>query len=235
MVYIVVLDMIQSDCPFILSSENVEVGYYMTFWDFKEEFLLNRGYVYASSTEEVEEALKILQKEPNFVDLKVLEREKNRATIKTIINFTEAMKIIRKNGGYIVGPFFIRRGREIWNIGFDDKKSLEITLSELEKNHEFYLMKNNYVSIKDLSSVISNIDWIVNFINLVKNLDPTEKQVLEFAFKLGYFHDPKKANLDDLSSYLNLSKGYISRKLRRTVKKILPEVLSLYNQLKDFH
>ncbi|MCS7109449.1 MAG: helix-turn-helix domain-containing protein [Candidatus Micrarchaeota archaeon] len=235
MVYIVVLDMVQPDCPFILSSENVEACYYMTFWDFKDEFLLNRGYVYAASMEEVDIALKTLQKEPNFVDLKILEKEKNRATIKTTINFTEAMKIIRKNGGYIIGPFFIRRGREIWNIGFDDDKSLEVTLSELEKNHEFYLKRNCYVSVKDFSLIISNIERIINFVSLVKNLDPVEKQILESAFRLGYFQDPRKAKLDDLSSYLSLSKGYISRKLRKTVKKFLPEILYLHNQLKEFY
>ncbi|MFN3383377.1 MAG: helix-turn-helix domain-containing protein [Archaeoglobaceae archaeon] len=227
MVYIVVLDMIQPDCPFILSSEKMEVTYYMTFWDFTDKLLLNRGYIHALNSEELDLALREIKEEPNFIDLKVLEKEKGRAMIKTTIRFTEAMDIIKRNNGYVVGPFFIRRGREIWHIGFDDNESLENTLSELDKNHEFYIKRKDYVSSEDLSLVLSNISLIVELINSIKNLDLIEKQILEFAIELGYFCDPKKVKLDDLSSYLNLSKGYVSRKLRNGVKKIFPQVLKL--------
>ena len=227
MVYLIVLDMIQPDCPFILSSEKIEVSYYMTFWDFTDKLLLNRGYVHASSADEVDFALKEIKREPNFVDLKVLEKERNKAMIKTIIHFTEAMDIIRRNGGYIVGPFFIRKGREIWHIGFDDKTSMENALSELEKNHEFYIRKEHYINPEDLSLVLSNIPLVVNLINSVKNLDLVERQILEFAIELGYFCEPKKIKIEELSSYLNLSTGYISRKLRSGVKKVLPRVLDL--------
>lgn len=235
MVYLIVLDMIQPDCPFILSSEKTEVAYYMTFWDFNDKLLLNRGYIHASNPDDLDLALKEIKEEPNFVDLKVLEKMENRAMIKTTIKFTEAMDIIRRNGGYIVGPFFIRRGREIWHVGFDDQKSLEIALSELEKHHEFYIKKDTYINAEDLSLVLSNISLIVNLINSLKNLDQVERQILEFAIELGYFCDPKKIKLDDLSSYLNFSKGYISRKLRGAVKKILPQALNISKGLKNFY
>ncbi|MEM0088281.1 MAG: helix-turn-helix domain-containing protein [Archaeoglobaceae archaeon] len=227
MVYLVILDMVQPDCPFILNSEKMQVTYYMTFWDFTDKLLLNRGYVHASDPEELNFALEEIKEEPNFVDLKVLEKEKNRAMIKTTIHFTEAMDIIKRNGGYIIGPFFIKKGREIWHIGFDDYESLQNALCDLERNHEFYIKKNSYINAEEFSLVLSNISLFVNLINSVRNLDLIERQILEFAIELGYFCDPRKIKLNDLSSYLNLSKGYISRKLRSAMKKILPQVLNI--------
>lgn len=231
MVYILVIDMIQPDCPFILSSENLNGCYYMIFWDFQKNFLINRGYIYSTDANNLHEALEELLKKPNFVDLKILEKQKNTAIIKTVIKFTEAMSIIRKNGGYIIGLFFIRRGREIWNIGFDDRNSLEKTLSELEKNHEFQVKKDNYVDVKDLSLVLSNLNQIIEFVRSIKNLSSFELQLVEFAIKLGFYCDPKKININDFSSYFDLSKGYISKKLRRCVGKILEEVLKLKKSL----
>lgn len=94
--YVLTLDMKQYDCPFINSSDDLEVSYYMTYWDFQADKLINRGYIFASDNEELQNSIELLTKQPKFLKLDVLSREGNIALVRTEIDFTNAMSIIRK-------------------------------------------------------------------------------------------------------------------------------------------
>lgn len=233
--YIVTLDMKQYDCPFINSSDNLEVSYYMTYWDFKDEHLINRGYIFTQDQDELQNSIEALRNQPKFLNLEVLMREKNLALVRTIIEFTDAMRIIRKNQGYIVGPFFVRKGRELWQVGFDTSHDLENALSELEKKNEFYVKNQNRITVEEFSNIINNIHLIIKFLNTIRGLTSVDKKVLEVAIKYGFFDDPKKATIHDISKYLNVSKGYISRKLRKIEREIMRgayEIISNHDELK---
>lgn len=223
MMYIVTLDMKQYDCPFINSSDDLEVSYYMTYWDLKDkdECLVNRGYIIARDPNELQNSIGVLRNQPKFLNLEVLTREKNIAFVRTVIEFTDAMRIIRGNQGYIVGPFFVRKGRELWQVGFDTSYDLDNALSELEKRNEFQVREQNKITVEDFSSVMSNLHLIIKFINSLKELTPVDKKILELSIKYGFFEEPKKICIHDISKCLNVSKGYISRKLRKIERKIM--------------
>lgn len=211
----------QYDCPFICSSENLEVSYYMTYWDFQDKKLINRGYIFAADSEELQNSIEGLQKHAKFVDIEVLARENNTALVKTEIQLTNAMSVIRKNHGYIVGPFYVRNGREVWQVGFDTSADVENALSELSKKNEFNVIGMQKITIEDFSKVVSALPLIIELINKIEGLSATEKTALKAAIKYGFYEDPKKIKIDELSSLLGVSKGCLSRKLRRVEEKIL--------------
>ncbi len=155
--YILTLDMKQYDCPFINSSDDLEVSYYMTYWDFQADKLINRGYIFASDNEELQNSIELITKQPKFLKLDVLSREGNIALVRTEIDFTNAMSIIRKNHGYIVGPFFVRNGRELWQVGFDTIQDVNSALSELDKNNEFEIKNQHKITIEEFSKIMSSL------------------------------------------------------------------------------
>ncbi len=155
--YILTLDMKQYDCPFINSSDDLEVSYYMTYWDFQADKLINRGYIFASDNEELQNSIELITKQPKYLKLDVLSREGNTALVRTEIDLTNAMSIIRNNHGYLVGPFFVRNGRELWQVGFDTIQDVNSALSELDKNNEFEIKNQHKITIEEFSKIMSSL------------------------------------------------------------------------------
>lgn len=220
----------QYDCPFINSSEDLEVSYYMTFWDFQGDKLINRGYVFATDCDELQNSIDVLTKQPKFLKLDILMRERNTALVRTEIDLTDAMSIIRKNHGYIVGPFFVRKGKELWQVGFDTIQDVRSALSELDKNNEFEIKNQHKITVEDFSKIMNSLPLIIELINTLDELTATEKMVLRAAVQYGLFEDPKKMYIDSLSKCIGLSKGSFSRKLRKVERKILPVVCKILSK-----
>jgi len=225
--YILTLDMKQYDCPFINSSDDLEVSYYMTYWDFQADKLINRGYIFASDNEELQNSIELITKQPKFLKLDVLSREGNIALVRTEIDFTNAMSIIRKNHGYIVGPFFVKNGRELWQVGFDTIQDVNSALSELDKKNEFEIKNQHKITIEEFSKIMSSLPPLIDLIKALDGLTTTEKMVLQAAVRYGFFDDPKKIHIESLSQRIKLSKGSFSRKLRKAEKKILPIICKI--------
>ncbi len=229
--YIITLDMEQYDCPFINTSDDLEVSYYMTYWDFKNLKLVNRGYIFASSGEELQHSLDELMSQPKFLELEILEKDRSTALVKTTIEFTDAMQVIRKNHGYIVGPFFVRKGKEIWQIGFDRKEDLDNALSELSKNNNFVILKENHMTIVEFSKIMKVLPSLAKFVSSLEKLTIQERILIEAAIKYGFLDDPRNTNLGELAKNLHISKGSLSKKLRRLTKKIFEETYEVMKNL----
>ncbi len=225
--YILTLDMKQYDCPFINSSDDLQVSYYMTYWDFQGNKLINRGYVFAADSEELQNSIELLTKQPKFLKLEVLTREKKAALIRTEIDLTDAMSIIRRNHGYIVGPFFVRKGRELWQVGFDTSQDLNSALSELDKNNEFEIKNQHKITIEEFSKIMNLLPSLIGLINALEELTTTEKIVLQAAVQYGFYDDPKRMYIEPISQRIKMSKGSFSRKLRKAEKKILPIICEI--------
>jgi predicted DNA binding protein len=229
--YIITLDMEQYDCPFINTSDDLEVSYYMTYWDFKDSKLINRGYIFASSDDELQNSLEALSRQPKFLELGLLERNKNTALVRTTIDFTDAMSIVRKNNGYIVGPFFVRNGKEVWHIGFDRREDLENALSELSNKNNFVILKENNLTIADFSKVIEILPNLVKFVSSLEKFTFEERLIIEAALKYGFLDDPRNINLEGLAKNLYISKGTLSKKFRKVAKRIFQETYELLKNL----
>ena len=225
--YILTLDMKQYDCPFINTSDDLEVSYYMTYWDFQARKLINRGYIFAADADELQNSIELLQMQPKFLKLEVLTRKENTALVRTEIDLTNAMSIIRKNHGYIVGPFFVRDGRELWQIGFDTIDDVDSALSELSKKNDYEIKSQHKITIEEFSKIMTALPLIVELINKLDELTAAEKIVLQAAVRYGFYEDPKKVRMDVLSESIGISKGTFSRRLRKAEKKILPTICKI--------
>ena len=222
--YILTIDMLQYDCPFVNTSNDLEVSYFGTYWDFKPKFFVVRGFIIARDSEELQNAINALQTQSKFHKLDILSRDENIALAKAEIDYTNAMTTIRKNGGYIVGPFYVKKGSELWQVGFDTKKEVERTLYELEKNNQFAVKNQSKITVEELSKVFGHYSILADLMRAIEGLTPTEKAVLSAAIKRGFYENPRRVNVTKLAKEFGISKAGVSKNIRRAEKKILEHI-----------
>ena len=222
--YVLTIDMLQYDCPFVSTSDDLDVSYFGTYWDFEVGSFIVRGYIIAKDSEELQNAIHELQIQPKFHKIDVLSRKGNKATVRVEIDYTEAMKAIRGNGGYIVGPFHVKNGSELWQVGFDKKIDVENALVELEKSNQFVVKTENRITVEDFSRIIGYSSILAELIRAIDEMTPTEKSILESAIKLGFYENPRKINVTELAREFGVSKAGISKNIRRAERKILTHI-----------
>lgn len=222
--YVLTIDILQYDCPFVITSEDLEVSYFGTYWDFGRDSFIVRGYIIAKDPEELQNAIFSLQSQPKFHRIDILSREGDKATVRVEIDYTDAMKAIRGNGGYIVGPFHVKSGSELWQVGFDTKSDVENALSDLEKNNQFVVRNHNRITVEDLSRIIGYSSILADLIKAIDSLTQTEKAILSAAIRHGFYDDPRKVNVTRLAKEFGISKAGISKNIRRAERKILTHI-----------
>jgi len=148
------LDMRQYDCPFIDTTDEVDVSFSAMQWqlDTSREQLETRLMVEADSREELSAGLRTLRDHRNMTDCTTLKKRDGVATIRTLIEQTDAMYTVDEYGGYITGPFNIEDGTEMWHVGFDDEATADRALSELDQANDVVVEKVGLTSRSRSSS-----------------------------------------------------------------------------------
>lgn len=228
--YILTIDILQYDCPFVITSDDLDVSYFGTYWDFGKDSFIVRGYIIAKDSDELQNAISSLKGKPKFHRIDVLSREGNKATVKVEIDYTDAMRAIRGNGGYIVGPFHVKNGSELWQVGFDTRDDVERALAELENNNQFVVKNQNRITVEDLSRIIGHSSVLADLIRAIDGLTQTERSILKAAIKQGFYEDPRKVNVTKLAKEFGISKAGISKNIRRAERKILRHIGRILSQ-----
>lgn len=220
--HILQLKMDQPDCPVINACRDSEVIYFSPFWSLTEKTLSARTYAAGKDSEVLQNSLEELEHQPNIFNLEVLSRSSGKVLLKLKMGETSARNIIIKNGGYIIGPFIVSKGLEIWQIAFDDKSSMEQAIYELDKSpNEFKIMKQMSVRLDTFSKIIAHIEQLTTFINALENLATDEKMLLHSAIRLGFYEDPRKITLSQLAKEYGFTAAGMSKKIRKVEKKLL--------------
>ncbi|MEM2085805.1 MAG: helix-turn-helix domain-containing protein [Archaeoglobaceae archaeon] len=218
----------QPDCPVINACRDSEVLYFSPFWTLTEKTLSARTYAAGKDSEVLQNSLEELEHQPNVFNLEVLSRSSGKVLLKLKMGETSARNIIMRNGGYIIGPFIVSRGLEIWQIAFDNKNSMEQAIYELDKSpNEFKIMKQMSVRLDTFSKIIGHIEEITRFINALENLTTDEKMLLHSAIRLGFYEDPRKITLSQLAREYGFTAAGMSKKIRKVEKKVLLSIKPL--------
>lgn len=229
--FILSMDIEQYDCPFITNTDDFEVFYYMPYWDFKNDRLVNWGYAFSSDSEELYNSLSALPKQKNFLKFDLLSKGEKDCLIKTEINFTNAMSIIRKYSGCICGPFLIKEGHEIWHIAFDNRENISSAITELSKENEIIRIEKIDVTTNELQKLLRLIPVLNSLIVSLESLNPREREIIRTSVEHGFFDDPKKIKIQELANKLGISKGILSRKLRLIEKKTFQELCKILSTI----
>jgi len=227
------LDMIQYDCPYIRTSREHEVAFQTKHWEFdrSDRTLETRMVAAGKNREELDDGLELLEQCQKFRGYELLMRKGEVAVVRSEIEETSAMNAILRNDGYITGPFVIRDGSEIWNVGFDRARDASDALSELDRDNEYEVEQEERVDVEDFFEVLGNVDSLHSLLGTLQDLTDTEQDTLEAAVEGGYFNSPRGTTLEELSDAFDISKMGASKNLRRGQRKVLEEVVELLADL----
>lgn len=229
------MDMRQYDCPFIDTTDDVDVAFSAVQWqlDTGAEELETRLVAKGDSQESLERGLDELQDHRNMRSCSLLSKRDNVAHISTNIEQTDAMKTIQRNGGYITGPFQIEDGSETWHVGFDSDDDEDVTLAELERNNEFEIEEREHFDATHLFDLLENSESALHLMEGCRSLTGTERETLQRASDRGYYETPRDITLDGLANEFDISKTAVSMNLRRGERKILDTAIEAIERLDD--
>lgn len=229
------LDMRQYDCPFIDTTADHDVAFAATQWNFDRAArqLETRMVVEGEDRWALEDGLRALREHRNMHDFDLAKKRDGVARIRTVIAETDAMHTIRRNDGYITGPFHIEDGTETWHVGFDAEPVADDTLSELDRDNDFTVLDRQSADLPEMQDLIHNAGAAMTLINGCRDLSDVERQTLESAASSGYFQSPRGADLGTLADEFEVSKPAVSKNLRRGQQKLLKRVTEALSELDE--
>ncbi len=227
------MDMVQYDCPYIAVTDDVDVSFYTMHWDFDaaRRTLETRILVSGDGRESLTTGLDVLREQGGIRGFDLLSREGDRAVIKSSIDQTNAMRVIRDHHGYITGPFRISEGSELWNVGFDTDAAADEALSALERENEFTVETRDATTLEDHLDLVRNVDTATDLLDGCRSLSAVERRTLRHAVDEGYFETPRGATLGCLADEFDVSKTAASKNLRRSERKVLERVVEVMDSL----
>ncbi|MFT4882991.1 MAG: putative DNA binding protein [Natronomonas sp.] len=219
----VTMEMEQYDCPFIDTTVDHEVTFSTMHWqlDAAAEELETRLVVEGADRGALDNGLSALRAHENMNDYRLFTRQGDTAVIRTVIEQTDAMETIHDRGGYITGPFHIRDGEELWQVGFDDGGVADETLYALDKNNDFEVKQRRGLELDQLFDVMHNADAATSLLDAARSLSAVEEETIRRAADAGYFETPRDATLSTLADEFDVSTTAVSKNMRRGEKKVL--------------
>jgi predicted DNA binding protein len=229
------MDMRQYDCPFIDTTDDNDVAFAATHWEFNPttEALDTRMAVEGADEGALDQGLRALRDHDQMRAFDLVAKREDVARIHTTIEQTDAMESIRRHDGYITGPFHIEDGRETWHVGFDDAGRADSSLSALERENEFGVKSREQLTISEVSDLVQNAGAASTLIQGCRALSGIEQETLEAAAEGGYFDNPREMDLGDLAEAFDVSKPAASKNLRRSERKVVRRVVEALSQLDE--
>lgn len=229
------IDMRQYDCPFIDTTDDNDVAFAATHWEFNpvHQQLDTRMAVDAADKGALDQGLRALRDHERMREFDLVAKREDVARIRTTIAQTAAMESIRRHEGYITGPFHIEDGTETWHVGFDDTGRADSSLAALERDNEFSIESREELAISEVSDLVQNASAATTLIQACRSLSGIERQTLEAAAAGGYFDSPRDMDLGDLADAFDVSKPAASKNLRRSERKVVRRVVEALDDLEE--
>ncbi len=227
------MDMVQYDCPYIDTTVENDVSFYVKQWDFNpaSEVLETRIMIRGEDAAALDNGLSTLEDHEGTHGYDLLKRESTVALLRSRIGQTDAMETVRRHDGYITGPFEIDAGSEIWHVGFDREEHADGALSALSTSNDFTVESRESMNLEDYYELMDNADVATSLLEGCRGLSAVEQQTLQTAVNNGYFTTPREGTLSTLAEELDVSKMAVSKNLRRTERKLLGRVVDAIEEL----
>jgi predicted DNA binding protein len=231
----VTMEMEQYDCPFIDTTADHEVAFSTMHWqlDAAQEELETRLLVDGADRGALDNGLSALREHDNMNEYQLFTRKGDSAVIRTVIEQTDAMSVIHDRGGYITGPFRIRDGHELWQVGFDDGGTADETLYALDTNNDFEVEQRRDLELDRLFDVLGNIEPAGELLDACRSLSDVEAETIQRAAESGYFETPRDATLSTLAEEFDVSTTAVSKNMRRGEKKLIRSLVEAMEHIDE--
>ena len=233
--YVVILDLVQYDCPVIGLTEVTE-GVKATVLGVNNAYIndgVEKLYLHleGESFRDVYNCINNIDRRRLAIDYNVIYRKKNKAGVYMVIKKTDAMEKSLEFNAIPVAPWVSVDGVERWTLGFLRKNELNEYISRVKDRN--YVKKTRVIRVQEDTMAIVSLSFfsILEFLEEINKLTKTQLRMLEKAFNEGYYEWPRKKSLMELSNDIGVSRVAVTKLLRRAEYKVLKSILKLTNEV----
>lgn len=178
----------------------------ITILDIQVENQKKKQYLYSIEGEEPSfiSMLEFMKNSKSYKSARKIKQEKNQLIILVELEQQRYIQnIIQKHKGFFIDLHTVSAGYEYWHIGVIEKDSIKAMRRELEKEG-----KVEVLSIREL-----------DFVN--NPLSEQQSKVLNYAYKAGYYEEPRKITILQIAKKLHLSHATVGEHLIKAENKLL--------------
>jgi len=171
---------------------------------------------------EINDLINKLKKHRNIYKVTKIDKvRKNLYVISFIGGFENSVRKILWENKIVAQSLLVEDGIEKFMVFLDDYKIMEKIKEDLERNPQ--------ISIDRMK--IRNI----NFSDFIRILTPLESEIILTAYKKGFFENPRRISLTELSSEFYMSKAALNYHIRNAIKKIITfyQIITFYPNYND--
>lgn len=151
---------------------------------------------------ESEKALDFVKNHKDISSFTILAKTKDSVLLLLDDESAHTRNIIQSVGAFFTYPVEVREGNEYWHIITPTKKQLKILEKRLSEI-------GNPIIEKSVSR---------------PPLTARQKEIIDLAFKEGYFETPRRITLDKLAEKLGISASSLGETLRLAMKRMLEDL-----------
>jgi len=179
--------------------------------------LLKCGYKEHS---QYREFIDVLESMPQVKDIKILEKKARCCSLILIKNFCDFYDKIMSKKILVLTPYIMSKGLRKFIAVVPERSELNM-LSKMLEEHGQVINKERL----SFEQAISYLEKNIVSVDLNSILTPKQLEILDLAYRYGYYDWPRRIKLDEISKLMNISKTTVSEHLRRAELKILNFIL----------
>ncbi|MCS7111981.1 MAG: helix-turn-helix domain-containing protein [Ignisphaera sp.] len=148
-------------------------------------------------------------------------RDRDLHVIIAVKSACEFFKIAEDSNVSVVPPYIIDKGRRTFVV-VGEKRDIELYVDEIAR---YYGEENVEYGEINSTEKLARVVMRRSLLNLVtEKLTDMELNVVNIAYRNGYFNYPKSSNQETIGSLLGLSKITVNIHMRKALKKMVEEI-----------
>lgn len=162
----------------------------------------------------------VLENMPQVKDIKILEKKARCCSLILIKDFCDFYDKIMSKKILVLTPYIMSKGLRKFIAVVPERSELD-TFNKMLEEHGRVIDKERL----SFEQAISYLEKNVVLVDLNSMLTPKQLEILDLAYRCGYYDWPRKIKLDEISKLMNISKTTVCEHLRRAELKILKFIL----------
>ena len=160
--------------------------------------------------------IEVLEKAPQVKEIKILEKKARCCSLLLIKDFCDFYDKIMSKKILVLTPYIMSKGYRKFIAVVPEKKELVMFDKMLEEHGR--VVKRERLPFEQ---AVSYLERTVMSLDLNSMLTPKQLEILDLAYRYGYYNWPRRIKLDEISRLMNVSKTTVSEHIRRAELKIL--------------
>ncbi len=211
------MDVTQTDCPHVKTSSKFPSIYIIIMnTQFRANYQNMFTIFYSYDPVELEKGIDYFTTRERVQDFELISKRDNIISTYYKYTTTSLFKTIREVG-FRLHPMIVHKGIERWY--FISEEDREVTEDSINDDNTVVVSLSKMDTKDFLERYLTGL-YSLSFIDVLSDMEESDRQILKNALVSGYFDWPRKIGLTELGKNLRMPKSTLSYHVRKIERKI---------------